>query len=158
LAGSDGLDRQLTVFNGKSRPMKGVPAMSSYHHRWPRLLVGSCYLCLVPLLVSGCAQEQTGTISGKVTFLGQPLPEGIVSFVSQEGKVVTDRVHDGQYVVQGVPVGPAKITVRQIVDGFAKNQLPAGKEIPLRYRSADDSGLLYTVVSGKQTHDFELSE
>ncbi len=114
--------------------------------------------CLLALFASGCGGEAVGTISGAVTFEGQPLPEGIVSFVTAKGPVVTGRVHEGAYVVKGVPVGPAKITVRQIVDPFARHPPSSrAKEIPLRYRSADDSGLTYTVVSGPQTHDLELS-
>jgi hypothetical protein len=114
--------------------------------------------CLLGLLTSGCGGEAVGAISGKVMFEGQPLPEAVVSFVTAQGQVVTGRVHEGAYVVKGVPVGPAKITVRQIVDPFAR-QPPSSrvKEVPLRYRSADDSGLTYTVVSGPQTHDFELT-
>jgi hypothetical protein len=97
-----------------------------------------------------------------VTFKGEPLPEGIVSFVTDKGTVHTGRCHEGKYVVERVPIGPAKITVRQFVGPFAEapRPPPAGgvKEVPLRYRSADDSGLRYTVVSGHQTHDLELTD
>ena len=114
--------------------------------------------CLLILLTSGCGGEAVGAISGKVMFEGQPLPEGIVSFVTAQGQVVTGRVHGGAYAVKGVPVGPAKITVRQIADPFDRHPPSSRvKEIPLRYRSADDSGLTYTVVSGSQTHDLELT-
>ncbi len=113
--------------------------------------------CLLALLAGGCGGEAVGTISGTVTFEGQPLPEGLVSFVTDKGQVVTGRVHEGAYVVKGVPVGPAKVTVRQIEDPFARRP-PSSQvnEIPLRYRSADDSGLTHTVVSGSQTRDLEL--
>jgi prepilin-type N-terminal cleavage/methylation domain-containing protein len=74
------------------------------------------------------------------------------------GPVVTGRIHAGEYEVKGVAVGPAKITVRQILDPFAPPSARAPvKEIPLRYRSADDSGLTYTVVSGPQTYDLKLT-
>jgi hypothetical protein len=124
-----------------------------------RLLAGALGWCLLALLVVGCGGEETGTITGKVIFQGQPLPEGIVSFVTQKGYVATGRIHEGEYSVKEVPVGPARITVRQIVDSLAKNPKSSlVKEIPLRYRSADDSGLKYTVVGGAQTHDFELTQ
>jgi hypothetical protein len=94
-----------------------------------------------------------------VTFKGRPLPEGLVTFLPAQGRAKTGRAHEGEYEVRGVPVGPAKITVRQIVDPFAGGpKSPGGKEIPLRYRSADDSGLRYTVVAGAQAHDIELTE
>jgi hypothetical protein len=118
-------------------------------------VLGGCWLAL---LAGGCGGEAVGVISGKVTFEGQPLPEGIVSFVTAKGPVVTGRIHAGEYEVKGVPVGPAKITVRLILDPFAPPSAKAPvKEIPLRYRSADDSGLTYTVVSGPQTYDLKLT-
>jgi hypothetical protein len=92
-----------------------------------------------------------------VTFQGDPLPEGIVSFITDKGQVFTGKIHEGRYEVKGVPVGPARITVRQIIDPLAQNPKPSRvREIPLRYQSADDSGLTYTVVRGGQVHDFEL--
>ena len=132
--------------------------MSCYPSLVVRSAAGVLGGCLLALFASGCGGEAVGTISGTATFEGQPLPEGIVSFVTDKGPVVTGRVHEGAYVVKGVPVGAAKITVRQIVDPFAqKPPSSAVKEIPLRYRSADDSGLTHTVVSGSQTLNLSLT-
>jgi hypothetical protein len=115
--------------------------------------------CLLALILAGCAGETVGTITGTVTFKGRPLPDGIVSFVTDKGQVVTGRFRGGNYILEKVPVGPVRITVRQIVDPLAQNAKASGvQEIPLRYRSADDSRLTYTVVGGRQTHDLELTE
>jgi hypothetical protein len=133
--------------------------MHCRHSLSMRLATAALSWCLLALLVCGCGEKKTGTVRGKVTFKGQPLPEGIVSFVSDQGQVVTGRVHDGEYVVKEVPIGPARVMIRQIVDALAKNAKSFGaQEIPLRYRSADDSGLKYTVISGPQSHDFELTD
>src|SRR5262245_51917298 len=109
-------------------------------------------------LAGGCGGETVGTISGRVTFEGRPLAESIVSFVTAKGRVVTGRLDKGKYVAEAVPVGPARITVRQIADPFAKeSKASRGKENPPRYRSADHSGLKNTVVRGRQTHAVELT-
>jgi hypothetical protein len=114
--------------------------------------------CLLALLASGCGGRAVGAISGTVKFQDQPLPEGIISFVTEKGEVVTGKIQDGTYEVKAVPVGPARITVRQIIDPLAQNPKPSRvREISVRYQSADDSGLTYTVVRGSQVHDFELN-
>jgi hypothetical protein len=60
-------------------------------------------------LAAGCGPS-TGTISGTVTFKGEPVPSGTVSFLSA-GKIAEGEIHDGLYEVARVPVGDARITV-----------------------------------------------
>jgi hypothetical protein len=97
-----------------------------------------------------------------VFYQGKPLPGGLVNFFSAPGKVVTGRIgEDGRYVVPDVPVGPAKIAVQDLAGGFgapgAKGG-PTAVKVPLRYRSADGSGLKYTVSNGDQEHDITLKD
>ena len=90
-------------------------------------------LGLVALLVSGCGGEKTGTISGKVLYRGQPLPGGFGDFVSEQGKVVTTGIEaNGGYLVSGVPVGLAKITVRDLSGAMDRMAKSAGRvKLPL---------------------------
>jgi hypothetical protein len=73
--------------------------------RWHR--IGWTLLCL---LLGGCASR--GTVSGKITYQGQPLPSGTVLFVPENGPAVTGVITDGRYEVRGVVRGPAKIGVQ----------------------------------------------
>jgi hypothetical protein len=125
-------------------------------------------------LLAGCAGEPTGTVRGTVFYKDKPLPGGFVTFFSERGKAVTGRVEpDGTYEVPGVPVGPAKITVKDLAGGFGGGApgLPAPQgapaqhasaqsavKIPIRFRSPDGSGLTYTVAVGKQRHDISLTD
>ncbi len=122
------------------------------------------------LLVSGCGfLENAGTVSGTVQYKGQPLSEGSVSFVSDNGQVATGTIdQNGRYVVSHVPVGSAKVTV-QVVSvaeppmSFAGTSKPAlgkaaGPKIPLRYALSATSGLQHSVTKGKQQFDIDLKE
>jgi hypothetical protein len=68
----------------------------------------------LPLLAvaAGCGPA-TGSISGTVTFKGEPVPSGTVSFLAN-AKVVEGQIQDGHYEVAGVPVGEARITVARL--------------------------------------------
>jgi hypothetical protein len=111
-------------------------------------------------LAAGYSGEPTGTIVGKVTYRGQSLPGGFVDFSSGTGKVVTGRIEpDGTFVVAGVPVGPASITVRDLSGGMGGVAGEASRlKLPLPYRSAEGSGLRHTVSSGRQEHPIDLSD
>jgi hypothetical protein len=115
---------------------------------------------LLDLLTAGCSGEPTGTIVGKVAYRGEPVPGGFVDFLSENGKVITGQIEpDGAYAVSGVPVGPTAITVRDLSGGMgAASEGAKRRKLPLRYRSAEGSGLRYTVTSGRQQHDLDLSE
>ena len=51
------------------------------------------------------AQPNTGTVAGKVTFRGQPLVEGTVTFIASRANVAARIGQDGNYRASGVPVG-----------------------------------------------------
>jgi hypothetical protein len=61
------------------------------------------------LLLAGCSSP--GSISGKITYKGQPLKSGTVTFVPDQGGGYTSDVRDGQYKIEKIPPGPAKIAV-----------------------------------------------
>jgi hypothetical protein len=97
---------------------------------------------------------------------GKPLPGGFVTFFSAKDKAVTGRVEaDGTYEVRRVPVGPAKIAVKDLGGGFGGGApgLPGPRgapavKIPVRFRSPEGSGLTYTVAPGPQRHDITLED
>ncbi len=108
-----------------------------------------------------------GEVSGRVTFGGEPLALGTITFINSDGSVTQGNVEDGSYRIAKVPVGPAKITVSahqspippQMLDkvqappAFHRKFVP----IPQRYQRIDHSGLTYTEVLGKQTFDEALT-
>jgi hypothetical protein len=131
---------------------------------------------------AGCGGS--GTVSGKVTYKGEPLGRGTVVFVSPGKATVTAPIAaDGSYSIPKVPAGRVKIAVETKsakgaeppqgmmpprganVPPEAKNsplyggQRPAGGkfvEIPKDYADPDKSNLTYTVTDGPQTHNIDL--
>jgi hypothetical protein len=69
-------------------------------------------LLVLFLMGAGCAAK--GTVSGKVTYQGKPLPGGMVTFVTEQGghAVSSDIGSDGSYTIEKIPPGPVKIGVR----------------------------------------------
>jgi hypothetical protein len=70
---------------------------------------------LVPagiLLLLGCGGGR-GDITGEVTFKGEPLSVGRITFLSQVDKQEVKSAHiiRGKYSIAGFPAGPVKITV-----------------------------------------------
>ncbi len=75
------------------------------------LIYPAAVLILLPL-TAGCSGSK-GTITGKVTYQGQPVTGGIVLFVSTAGKGTgrSDIRSDGSYTIENMPTGMAKIAV-----------------------------------------------
>jgi len=115
---------------------------------------------------------QTADLSGKVTFKGQPLPGGRVTFVADKGGTSTSGTIDenGNYKCSA-PVGDIHIAVdnRMLEKKAAPGPIlhrpdsegPSSLKgtyvkIPEKYYSADSSNLTLKVTSGSQTHDIPL--
>jgi hypothetical protein len=129
---------------------------NGFHARSCRLVLA----VVAGLLASGCGGARTGTVAGKVSYRGQPLPGGFVDFISENGQVTTGPIKpDGTYAVAHVPIGPAAITVRDLSGALGERSGQARSlKLPLRYRSPEGSGLRYAVTAGRQEHDFDLPE
>ncbi len=144
-------------------------------------------ICLVVTLAllgtsAGCGSRK-GTVYGKVTFRGSPVPGGIVAFVpddsSKRGGTSTINPQDGSYSIEGLPQGEMKITVQ----AFQAPNMPAhvkmgssgaeeGTEtpkdprqgeggakpvtIPEKYQKAELTDLKLTVTGGSQEYDIKL--
>ncbi len=75
------------------------------------LLTATLGFCL--LAGAGCGSKE-GTVSGKVTLKGQPLPMGVIAFTvpGKSGDVVrSGGINNGEYRVEKIPPGEATVTV-----------------------------------------------
>lgn len=137
---------------------------------------------LAALAVLGCDSRPTGTITGKVTFQGQPVTAGHVTFLGQDGRVASGQItDDATYTIYGAPVGAVKILVdsrpppnivlKEPPKSVRNLKLPGAEDpevtvtpprvgkyvpIPERYSRSDQSELTYTVRKGAHTHDLVL--
>ncbi len=128
---------------------------------------------------SNLPKGETGTVTGKITFQGQPIPkDSVVLFVNSakgmNGTGVVDSTGTyrltmregsaiivGEYRVAVTPPPPPASTLSQeeIMKLGMENKLPQApevKEIPKQYRNAESSPLTTNVKKGENTLDFDL--
>jgi len=74
-------------------------------------------------LVVGCSggNKNSASISGKVTYKGQPVPGGNVVFLSEDATFNAALSKDGSYEVTNVPPGNMKVIIDTEVVNPAKN-------------------------------------
>ncbi len=91
--------------------------------------------------------DKTASVSGKVLVDGKPAAAGKVIFHPEEGKSTsTDLKEDGTFELKALKPGKYTLTVE------------AGPAVPLKYSDPTKSGLQVVVLSGKNSHDIELSK
>ena len=135
------------------------------------------------LLMSSCGgsslpKGETGTVRGKVTFQGKPVPDKTsVVFMRDEGGLTAVgevdasgeyvlRMRDGLKILTGVyhvSVLPPNIAATLDQDEIMKLHMakklpdPAKvKEIPERYRSPEKSTLIYDVQTGANEYNIDM--
>lgn len=127
------------------------------------------WLLLAAVCLIGCGPPPKGTVSGKITVNGKPLPEGLITFLSQVGKkeVSNAKIKNGEYQTDEMLAGPAKIV---IIPTLAQETIPVDKgdvrpppkgkakslDVPSKYQDANTSGLEITVNAGANTFDKDL--
>lgn len=119
-------------------------------------------------VLAGCSSgPATGEVRGKVTFKGQPVTEGTITFLNpKEGGAGEGTLgSDGSYAIQGkLVVGEYLIVVNppiHIVDTDPGKSPPAPVEkpapnIPQKYRVQGTTPLKETVQKGKNEFNFDL--
>jgi hypothetical protein len=118
---------------------------------------------LAVALVAGCGGgDQTGEVSGIVTYDGKPVESGGITFSPEKGPTAGGVIKDGKYTAT-VAVGPAKVSITgsKIVGekkAYNTPNSPVGtisaESLPAKYNKATQ--LRYDVQPGAQTKDFDL--
>jgi hypothetical protein len=148
----------------------GTAVAAGAYSMWPsgaagRKRVIAAIFFIAPLLAllalaAAIGYARGGTVSGTVTFKGQPLPSGKVSIMSEDGAVCSGDISpDGKYIVYRLPNGAAKIAVATYpaaAPGPVPTRATKYVPIPRRYRNFDMSKLTRTVTRGWQRLDIEL--
>ena len=91
-------------------------------------LWGGVLALLLPLCLAGCSSK--GTVSGKVTYKGEPVRQGVVMFVAGDGWSSSAPINeDGTYQIANLPPGSFKLTVETLAgsaQGGRQTQGPPG--------------------------------
>jgi hypothetical protein len=122
------------------------------------------------VLSASCTGSATGTVKGKITVNGQPLPDGLITFESEVGNKdpFSAAVKDGAYETGPIPVGLCKVSViqnkvpRPAAPGndlvpVANPRDRAAVTVPPKYGRSDTSGLTFDVKAGPNTFDKDLT-
>lgn len=131
---------------------------------------------MVALLVgpiSGCAEPiehpKTFPVAGKVTYKGQPVPKGTITFQSDQGQAaVGDIQPDGTYRLStfgqgdGAVAGHHRIFViantadPTKIPGSTPGWTPPKDLVPKKYNKPETSDLETTVAEDKKEYNFDL--
>lgn len=132
--------------------------------RW--MLVAALLATTLP----SCSQS-TGTVSGTVTFQGQPVSAGSVTFIHADGPTRSGSIHEGSYSVANIPTGACTILVvslpspRSIWNPETKERMGGDRAssrfrtatpLPSRYGDPKESDIHYEARAGHQTYNIEL--
>jgi hypothetical protein len=143
-------------------------ALTSKH-----FLIATAFVFLIAL--PGCGRlvnKPKGKVIGKVTYKGEPVPSGTVTFYGPDNDASSAPIgQDGSYQASAVPVGDVAVTVTTPQPGptpqqAAKNPILVRKNykgtteksvtIPTKYGRPGSSGLRLTVSEGSQPYDIAL--
>lgn len=130
-----------------------------------RVRFGALITSVALLIVAGCG-KRTGEVYGTVTYQGESLPGGSVTFFGKDNQIIgSATIADGKYRIKQLPTGEAKITVtsapprsKSKADAIEAPGQPPPKtvEIPPKYGNPDSSGQTIKVKAGPQKHTINL--
>lgn len=133
-------------------------------------------LALLALLAAptwGCGSKSerpaTLPVQGKVTYKGQPVSKGTVTFQSDAGQTATGEIQpDGTYQLStfverdGALPGHHKVMIiandadPTLMPGSSPGYKPPKELVPKKYENLETSGLDADVAKDKPSYDFEL--
>jgi hypothetical protein len=113
--------------------------------------------------LAGCSKGPAlATVTGTVTYKGQPLKEGTITFIPADGRSATGKIVAGKItevscydINDGVPVGKHKVLIHSAQEG-ADMYAPSKSLIPEKYGSLDKSELTADIKPGENTVTFDL--
>jgi hypothetical protein len=109
--------------------------------------------------VSGCNQPKNGTVTGRVTFKGQPVPDAMVIFMPAAGPAagaVTKA--DGTYELTSRVSGDGVVTGSCKIGIYPANMEKPTRPVPNKFHDPETSGLTAEVVPGPNVVDLDLTE
>lgn len=123
--------------------------------------------------IAGCSESldrpKTFPVAGKVTYKGQPVPKGTITFQPDQGQASVGEIQpDGAYRLstfgEGDGAVPGHYRVYVISNTADPNLMPGSSPgwkppkdlVPAKYGKAETSGLETTVSEDKKEYNFEL--
>ena len=110
----------------------------------------------------GAKDQPTGSVVGKVTYNGQPLTTGVVTFINEKaGSGASGEIDSsGAYRITSLRTGEYRVAIHRqpppMLEGPRQGTGAWKLDIPEKYQAHRTSGLTATVKEGKNTADFAL--
>jgi hypothetical protein len=159
----------LNALHSSTAPFKGPNGAVNYSPRIFFLLFAikwqSLELALMVGLIAtytGCSEKPTdpsrAIVSGIVTFSGQPLKGGSITFQSVD-KPTGTRISidsDGRYTTDRAPLGKNLVTIE--TESLQYGNAAAYVKIPAKYNDVTNSGLTADVKPGENEINFTLEK
>lgn len=132
-----------------------------------RCLAGGALVLVAVFTVVGCgkASKKTGTVTGTVTYKGNPVKSGLVNFLSATGAASQGQIDaSGNYKLDApIEEGEYKVYLQPPIPGQAgppdKKAVPPPKfEVPEKFQDMAKSGVKVTVKPGENTIPIELKD
>jgi hypothetical protein len=133
-------------------------------------------VALLVTLAPGCGGS-AASISGQVTYNGEPVGDGYITFLPADGKgpTVAGPIDGGQYLVDNITPGPKLVKVEAVKKvPFARTSEEMAKRAAVNKVFGDGSGLIdpadvippnavgnnttFKIEPGQQMHDFHLKK
>jgi hypothetical protein len=141
-----------------------------------RDIIACLGLLALAALVPGCGSN-AGSVSGEVTYDGQPVGDGMISFLPADGKgpAAGGTIAGGQYTVENLTPGPKVVQIEAVkAVPFARSSEEMAKRAAENKAKGDGLGLIdpadvippnaegnnsnVTIKPGKQALDFHLKK
>ena len=126
-------------------------------------------LAAMPLVATliGCGDGiERVPLSGKVSYLGQPVADGQIRFIPAPGTkmpLTVEKIKDGRYETKingGVPVGTYQVAIRAYhpddPEPTGPGQPARRQLLPAKYSSRSELTITLESGEGAKTKDFEL--
>ena len=143
--------------------------MSWTQRSWLGLILGTVLFVGWGCEGGGTTGPVKATISGKVTFGGEAVSEGVVSFEAPTSGHASECELSGSGTYSAtIPVGSYRVAIRPLMveveaqadpdtEPSSTKEYKDAPNIPERYRSFESSGLTAQVEEGGSTVDFDMT-
>src|SRR5689334_10810174 len=101
-------------------------------------------LALLVIVTSGCGGS-TASISGDVTYNGEPVGNGYITFLPADGKGPSSggEIENGHYAVDNITPGSKQVKIEAVKKvHFAQNSADMAKKAAVNKAFGDGSGLI----------------
>jgi hypothetical protein len=124
------------------------------------------------LLTTGCSSTPAvGSVKGKVTVNGKPLPRGLITFLSTGGNndPFNCNIINGEYEIPELPVALAKVCIipptsetpppidqGDLMPVAVPTVVRSPFHIPEHYQNPETSGLEFTIKKGENEYNIDI--